>query len=277
MVQRWLSRAAWRARYLNDPVATRTHLARAETDPTAGNVLGMPFVGVPVGSFQMGSNDGDKDEKPVHTVRITKPFWTGKYEVTQEEYEKLAGKNPSRLKGAGNPVEYVSWNGAVAFCKKLTERERSAGRLPAGYEYRLPTEAEWEYVARGGAKGREFTYSGSNDLDDVGWHSGNSGKKAHPVGAKRSNELGIHDMSGNVWEWHLDWYGKDTYSGGMRTDPRGPQSGLDRVYRGGSWFLGASFCRVAFRDGAVPSGSYRNLGFRVALGPSSNRWTDVPR
>jgi formylglycine-generating enzyme len=235
------------------------------TDPTAGNVLGMAFVEVPAGSFRMGSEDGQGDEKPVHEVRISKPFWVGKYEVTQDEYEKLIGKNPSKFKGARNPVECVSWNDAVAFCKKLAEQERSAGRLPLGYEYRLPTEAEWEYAARGGPQSKGFAYSGSNDLGDVGWHRSNSGGKTHEVGGKRANELGTHDMSGNVWEWCLDWHGE--YPAGATVDPSGARTGSFRVYRGGGWSFGASGCRVAIRHSFGPSPAISYLGFRAALAP----------
>jgi formylglycine-generating enzyme required for sulfatase activity/ribosomal protein L40E len=236
------------------------------TDPTAGNVLGMAFVEVPAGSFRMVSNDGGDDEKPMHEVRITKPFWIGKHEVTQTEYEKFMGKNPSRFKGARNPVEQVSWDDVTAFCKKLTERVRAAGRLPVGYEYRLPSEAEWEYAARGGTNSKGFTYSGSNDLKEVGWYGDNSGRKPHPVGQKKPNELGLHDMSGNVWEWCLDWYGG--YPSGAVIDPTGARTGQYRVRRGGGWDGDVGPCRSAFRGRFSPS--YRSviLGFRVVLGPA---------
>jgi formylglycine-generating enzyme required for sulfatase activity len=241
------------------------------TDPTAGNVLGMAFAEVPAGSFRMGSNDGSRDEKPVHEVRITRPFWIGKCEVTQAEYEKLMGKNPSKFKGARNPVERVSWNDAVAFCQKLTEQERAASRLPAGHEYRLPTEAEWEYAARGGPKSKGFAYSGSDNAADVAWHNKNSARraaiwgvrKAHVVGQKKPNELGIHDMSGNVAEWCGDWYG--SYPSGTVADPTGAGEGSRRVLRGGCWSIFAGYCRSANRRSYVPSRSYGDLGFRVAL------------
>jgi formylglycine-generating enzyme required for sulfatase activity/ribosomal protein L40E len=233
------------------------------TEPTAGNVLGMAFVEVPAGTFRMGSTDGDGDEKPMHEVRITRPFWLGKCEVMQTEYEKLMGRNPSRFKGARNPVEQVSWNDAVAFCSKLTERERAAGRLRDGYVYRLPTEAEWEYAARGGTQSKGFTYSGSNDAGEVAWYGGNSGGNPHPVGREKPNELGLHDMSGNVWEWCQDWHGD--YPSGAAVDPAGPRTGSTRVYRGGSWGSSARNCRAAFRGRYSPAISSFNLGFRVAL------------
>ena len=240
-------------------------VVKEETNPTAGNLLGMEFVKVPAGLFRMGSNDGDYNEKPVHDVWITRPFWIGKCEVMQAEYEELMGKNPSHSKGAGSPVECVSWNDAVAFCTKLTERERAAGRLLDEYAYRLPTEAEWEYAARGGTKSKGFMYSGSNCAEDVAWHDRNSGGKMHAVGQKKPNELGIHDMSGNVWEWCGDLYG--AYPSGAVTDPIGARTGQDRVQRGGGWKKGARDCRAACRSWIVPWPSYRNLGFRVVLGP----------
>jgi formylglycine-generating enzyme len=238
-------------------------VVKEETDPTAGNLLGMEFVEVPAGSFRMGSADGDSDEKPMHEVRITRPFWLGKCEVMQAEYGKLMGRNPSHFKGARNPVESVSYDDALAFCKRMTERERAAGRLLDGYAYRLPTEAEWEYAARGGMKSKGFTYSGSNNAGEVAWHSGNSGDKSHPVDGKKPNELGLHDMSGNVWEWCHDWYGK--YPSEAVTDPTGARTGLYRVRRGGSWSFIASYCRSASRFRCAPSYSFSSLGFRVAL------------
>jgi formylglycine-generating enzyme required for sulfatase activity len=247
--------------------------------------LGMEFVHVAPGLFRMGSEDGGDDEKPLHGVDITRMFWLGTYPVTQSEYEDLMGCNPSHFQdnvvvkpgflGLGretakrsrgrHPVECVSWDDAMAFCKKLTERERAAGRLRDGYAFRLPTESEWEYAARGGAQSRGFTYSGSNDLKEVGWHDDNSDNKTHPVGLKLPNELGLYDMSGNVWEWCRDWYGN--YSAGAMPDPTGAGAGRDRVLRGGSWFYHASYCRAAFRFRLAPSSSFNNLGFRVALAP----------
>jgi len=227
--------------------------------------LGLDLIWVEAGSFRMGSaSGGDNDERPVREVRITRGFWMGKTEVTQAQYESLTERNPSHFKGANLPVEMVSWNDAVRYCELLTERERRAGRLPEGYVYRLPTEAEWEYAARGGRQGRDTTYAGSNTIGDVAWHSGNSGIKTHPVGTKAANELGLHDMSGNVWEWVHDWY-QNSYSGLSTTDPTGPGSGSSRVNRGGGWGSTATGCRVAARSINSPSGTRSNLGFRVVL------------
>ena len=231
--------------------------------------LGMEFLPIGRGSFKMGSDDGDssKDEKPVHTVRMGCDFWLGKTEVTQSEYAAVMGKNPSSFKGDKNPVDTVSWNDAVAFCGKLTDREQAEGRIPEGWAYRLPTEAEWEYAARGGAKSKGFKYAGSNKPGDVAWFAENSGKQTHPAGRKRANELGLHDMSGNVWEWCEDFY-VDSYQG-TPTDGRAQISGgSSRVKRGGSWGSSAKGVRSANRGGGPPSDTYHNLGFRVCLGRS---------
>jgi formylglycine-generating enzyme len=227
---------------------------------------GIEMVCVGQGSFRMGSTTGSGDEKPVHTVRITRPFWMSKYEVTQSQYEAVTATNPSFFWGAPNlPVEGVSWEDAVDFCQKLTDRERQAGRLPVGYVYRLPTEAEWEYAARGGGKGRGFEYAGSNMPDDVAWYESNSDRKTHPVGQKRPNELDIYDMSGNVWEWCQDWYGDDYYSRSPSSDSTGPSSGSGRVVRGGSWCGSRTGCRLLGRDGLAPELTYYGCGFRVVV------------
>jgi len=232
---------------------------------------GWVFVPVVPGSFQMGSNDGESDEKPVHTVRISQEYWMGKHEVTQQQYESIMGSNPSSLKGNSNPVEKVSWNDSVSFCKKLTDQERKAGRLPEGYEYRLPTEAEWEYAARGGKSGWPTTYAGSDTIDDVAWHKDNSGQKTHAVGQKQGNEQGLYDMSGNVYEWCLDW--KGDYSSELQIDPVGPGTGSARVLRGGSWRSDALLCRVANRSYYAPTLTGSLFGFRAVLAPpvSSSR------
>jgi sulfatase modifying factor 1 len=243
--------------------------------PTPGEAwtvpdLDMAFVYVEAGSFQMGSNNGDSDEKPVHAVRISRGYWMGKCEVTQSQYEAVMGTNPSRFKGSSLPVETVSWNDAVGFCRKLTERERSAGRLPDGYVYRLPTEAEWEYAARGGSKSSGFQYAGSNNLDEVAWYTSNSAGKTHAVGQKRSNELGLYDMSGNVWEWCHDWYGGDYYGKSPASDPTGPSTGSSRVLRGGSSYYIPEYCRPSYRRRISPeyTGDYIGFGFRVVVSPS---------
>ncbi len=232
-----------------------------------GGGVSMDLVRVEAGSFLMGSNDGRDNERPVREVRITREFWMGKCEVTQREYQQLTGNNPSHFKGDNLPVETVSWHDAVSFCALLTERERLAGRLPEGYVYRLPTEAEWEYAARGGRQGRETTYAGSDDVDEVAWYRINRRDRANPVGTKAANELGLHDMSGNVWEWVHDWY-RASYRGLGTVDPVGPARGTNRVYRGGSFWESADYCRVALRVRGCPSFKFADIGFRVVLGPS---------
>ncbi len=246
--------------------STRSGLGPLKGEPWTVPGLGMQFVPVAAGSFKMGSNDGSSDEKPVHMVRITGDFWLGKYEVTQVEYEALMGRNPSHFKGARNPVETVSWEDASAYCAKLTARERSAGRLPSGYEYRLPTEAEWEYAARGGTKSKGFTYAGSEKVGDVAWYSENSGGTTHAVGGKGANEVGLYDMSGNVWEWCLDWYDAEYYKKtNGASDPVNLQKASYRVIRGGCWCFSAGLVRSANRDGDGPSAADGDLGFRVCL------------
>ena len=204
------------------------------------------------GTFKMGSNDGESDEKPVHTVTVD-DFYIGKYEVTQKQWKEIMGSNPSRYKGDNLPVENVSWDDVQKFIKKLNQK--------TGQNYRLPTEAEWEYAARGGSTGSPTKYAGSNNIDDVAWYSSNSGRKTHAVGTKKANELGIYDMSGNVWEWCSDWYG--SYSSGSQNNPQGSSSGTFRVLRGGSWLRGTNFCRVAnrIRYNRVLTGS--SVGFRI--------------
>ncbi|MDR0841822.1 MAG: formylglycine-generating enzyme family protein [Acidobacteriota bacterium] len=210
------------------------------------------------GTFTMGctaeqGNDCWDDEKPAHEVTV-RDFYIGKHEVTQAEWKAVMGSNPSRFKGDNLPVEQVSWNDAQEFIRKLSTM--------TGKNYRLPTEAEWEYAARGGSQSRGFKYSGSNSIGDVAWYYGNSGNKTHPVGTKRANELGIYDMTGNVWEWANDW--KGGYSSGSQTNPVGPSSGSLRVNRGGSWYYDARFARVSSRYEYEPGFRIDILGFRLA-------------
>jgi formylglycine-generating enzyme required for sulfatase activity len=173
------------------------------------------------------------------------------------------GGNPSNFKNAGRdaPVEQISWDDAMQFCRKLTERERTAGRLPEGHEFTLPTEAQWEYACRAGTTG---DYAGN--LDGMAWYSQNSGNTTHPVGQKQANAWGLYDMHGNVWEWCRDWYGN--YPSGGVTNPTGPSSGLYRVIHGGSWAYDAERCRSASRYRFVVGTCESYLGFRLALAPS---------
>ncbi len=229
------------------------------------------FVLVEGGTFQMGSTNGESDEKPLHSVTLSS-FYIGKYEVTQKEWQAVMGSNPSNFKGDKRPVEKISWYDAVEFCNKLSQKE---GLTPAytingtnvtcnwqADGYRLPTEAEWEFAARGGNKSKGYTYSGSNNLDEVGWYYSNSGSETKEVGTKKANELGIYDMSGNVWEWCWDW--KDSYPSSSQMNPKGASSGSNRVNRGGSWSDGDYNCRVARRGHNYPGNSSISLGFRLS-------------
>ena len=233
---------------------------------------GLRFVWLPAGQFVMGSptNEVDRDviEGPQTRVTLTRGFFLGRYEVTQGEYLSVIGSNPSSFTGDTNrPVEMVSWNDATNYCAQLTARERLAGRLPAGWAYRLPTEAEWEYASRAGSTNR-FSYGedpGYAQLGNYAWYGANSGDTTHAVGGKLPNRWGLYDMSGNVWEWCSDWYGN--YTGGSVTDPQGSGSGSYRVVRGGSWNSLGGHCRSAYRHSSIPSGRYGNFGFRVVLAP----------
>ena len=235
--------------------------------------LQLELIYITPGKFKMGSNSGEVDEKPLHKVIISKGYWIGKYELTQAQYQFITKKNPSYFKAADKPVECVSWKDAMEFCEELSKRERMAGRLPKNYEYRLPTEAEWEYAARGGNKKSDFKYSGSNDLNEVGWYGNNSKGSSRKIGGKKPNALGIYDMSGNVWEWCFDTCNKsgvlpgistDTYKYGI-VDPVNRQ--YFHVFRGGGWYRGADLCRVSKRAANVCDKRSYYLGFRVVLAP----------
>jgi formylglycine-generating enzyme required for sulfatase activity len=217
-------------------------------DPTTG----MEFVWVPGGCYQMGANSGVSDEKPVHEVCVD-GFWLGKYEVTQAEWQRVMGSNPSRFKGDRNPVEQVSWNDAQEFIKRLNAKGNGT--------FRLPTEAEWEYAARSG--GKDEKYAGGNDVDRVAWYNGNSGNKTHPVGTKAPNGLGLYDMSGNVWEWCQDVYNENAYSQHARQNPIYSGGGVRRVDRGGGWGGYAWNVRAADRRGNSQGDRLDFLGFRL--------------
>ena len=217
--------------------------------------LNMKMIYVEGGTFSMGSTDGDSDERPVHSVTLDS-YYIAETEVTQAQWRAVMGTDPSNYKGDNRPVDNVSWDDAMEFCKKLSEL--------TGKKYTLPTEAQWEYAARGGNKSKHYTYSGSNNIGDVAWYSNNSDQTL-AVKSKQPNELGLYDMSGNVWEWCLDWYG--SYSSSSQTNPTGPESVSFRVLRGGSWYGGASYCRVADRSFNDPSRRFNFYGFRVVCIP----------
>ena len=218
--------------------------------------LGMEFVWIPAGRFTMGSPEGEEgrsDDEVQHEVRISEGFWMGKYEVTQGEWEAVMGTNPSRSDecGARCPVESVRWDDVQNFIRRLNGRDSGSG-----YKYRLPTEAEWEYAARAGTTGARY-----GGLDETAWNAGNSGNRTHPVGRKRANAWGLHDMLGNVWEWTADRYGG--YPSSPVTDPEGPSTGSNRVLRGGGWGSNARDGRSASRYGVSPGASYNDIGFRL--------------
>jgi len=244
------------------------------------------FVLVEKGSFTMGDTwgDGYDNEKPTHKVMFTYNFYIGKNETTFDEYDAFCeatgrSKPDDQSWGRGNrPVINVSWNDAIAYCNWLSEKEK----LPKAYDnagnlldsdgsvtiditkvvgYRLPTEAEWEYAARGGNKSRGYKFVGSSTVSDVAWYNSNSGSKTQEVGKKAPNELGLYDMSGNVWEWCSDWYGN--YSSSAQTNPYNSTADLFRVLRGGSWHNYATYTRVAYRSNFSPPDTGNYLGFRI--------------
>jgi formylglycine-generating enzyme required for sulfatase activity len=230
------------------------------------NSLGMAFVYIAPGSFMMGSpsdEPGRGNDETQRRVTLTKGFYMQTTEVTQGQWKAVMGNNPSYFKNCGDdcPVENVSWNDVQQFIRKLNQREGSG-------TYKLPTEAEWEYTARAGSSSAfanggisELQCGFDSNLDAMGWYCGNSDKRTHPAARKQPNTWGLYDMHGNVYEWCQDWYGN--YPSGSVTDPTGPSSGSDRVFRGGSWSYGARNCRSADRYSYTPGYGYNNLGFRI--------------
>ncbi len=222
---------------------------------TKRNRVGMEFVLVPAGEFRMGSTseDAGEDEKPVTAVKISRAFYLGKHEVTQKQWERVMGVNPSDFKGCPDcPVEQVSWNDAQAFIRTLNGMDDSK-------RYRLPTEAEWEYAARGGTEGDRY----SANTDAIAWYDKNCNESPHKVGKKAPNGYGLYDMLGNVYEWVQDW--KGPYPGGSVTDPKGPARGKFRTMRGGSWETSAKSCRAPHRFDAAQGFRIHALGFRVLM------------
>lgn len=235
----------------------QTYVFKVQAKTKGGiTIAGIEMVFIPGGTFRMGDTfgEGNSNEKPVHTVTVS-DFYIGKYEVTQKQWQEIMGSNPSYFKGDNLPVEWVSWNDVQEFIRRLNAR--------TGGNYRLPTEAEWEYAARGGNKSRGYKYSGSNEVDAVAWYDGNSNSRTHPVGTKQPNELGLYDMSGNVWEWCQDYYGN--YSGESQINPKGPSSGQYRVLRGGSWLNSdVRNVRSSYRYRFNPDVCTFSYGFRLA-------------
>jgi len=234
---------------------------------TTYTVNGVSFKMLPVagGTFQMGAQSTDPNgqnydaeansyENPVHQVTLS-AFTIGETEVTQALWQAVMGSNPSYFKDPVLPVEQVSWDDCQTFLTKLNQL--------TGKTFRLPTEAEWEYAARGGNESTGYKYSGSNTIGNVAWYYDNGGSKTHAVGTKQANELGIYDMSGNVWEWCSDWY--DSYGSSSQTNPTGAASGSYRVLRGGSWNYNAMFCRVSLRSGYYPDYGNDGRGLRLVF------------
>lgn len=271
------------------PSATASATYTIDTTPPPAN-----FVFVPGGTFTMGDTrgEGDSNELPTHSVTLNS-FYMGTYEVTQAEYSQYMQPGSSWTSNYGHgddyPAYYVSWYAIIKYCNLRSMAEGftpvysiSGSTNPANWGsvptsdnstwnaaicnwnangYRLPTEAEWEYAARGATNTPDYLYSGSDDINAVAWYSGNSGYTSHPVGTKAPNGLGLYDMSGNLYEWCWDWY--SSYSSSPSNNPTGPASGSYRVKRGGSWSSSASYCRVAYRYTAYPNSSVGDIGFRL--------------
>ncbi len=251
--------------------------------------LNLDMVWIPPGEFLMGTPEqsslarwwhglrekimhkpslgdaGQPNERPTMWVTLTRSFWLGRTEVSQAQWTAVMGSNPSKFKGDDLPVEMVSWAETLEFCRKLTERERAANRLPAGYAYSLPNEAQWEYACRAGTTG---DYAG--DLDTMAWYKSNSGDTTHSVGKKQANKWGLVDMHGNVLEWCLDWLGD--YRGGEVINPRGPIGGDYSAIRGGSFgseYNGNTSARSAYRSDHFRRNHDYGVGFRLALTPAT--------
>jgi len=232
-------------------------------EPFSSSSTGMEFVLIPAGEFDMGSPSQEKDrsdyESPVHKVTIQNSFYMGKSSVTQKQWKKIMGNNPSHFKGEDRPVEMVSWNDAQKFVKKLNEKESTD-------KYRLPSEAEWEYACRAGTRTRYSFGDGESKLNEYAWYAENSGSKTHSIGQKKPNPRGLYDMHGNVWEWVQDkWHENynDSPSDGSIWEDGSDGKSFDRVSRGGSWYCNIGFCRSASRFKRDPESRINNMGFRL--------------
>ncbi len=241
------------------PARTGEKVAKV-VDGILTNTLGMQLKYIPAGSFQMGAPDSEKfgkeNEGPLHKVTLTKPFYMGVYEVTQEQYEEVMGENPSKTIGRKKPIERITWGDAQTFCKKLSEIEKQ--------EYRLPTEAEWEYACRAGTQ--TMFYWGEKFDENALWYIKSSGDKLQDIGMLKPNPWGLYDMMGNVAEWCGDW-AADYPKNGEQTDPTGPVSGSERVLRGGGFWAVPAGSRSAARYFAPPDGRGSGVGFRVVAVP----------
>ncbi len=244
-----------------EAVGGKTKSPPKEVTVDLGKSVKLEMVLIPAGEFMMGSPDSDKDaqslDKPLHRVRITKPFYLGKYLVTQEQWQTVMGSNPSYFKGPKNPVEQVSWEDCREFVEKLNVK---AG----GGKFSLPTEAQWEYACRAGSTTRYCFGDDQDRLGEYAWFAYNSDSTTHPVGQKKPNAWGLYDMHGNVWEWCADWFDDRYYAGSPKDDPTGPTTGSDRVLRAGSWGSRAGFCRSVSRISYGHGDRCYYLGLRVS-------------
>ena len=257
------------SKYLQEWIRNATRRVLAEKE--IAKKLGMPFAEILAGEFMMGSPEDDfakqLDEIPQHLVRIAEPFYLGIYQVTQKQYEAVMGRNPSHFRGPNQPVERVSWEEATAFCVKLSE-------LSTRYDYRLPSEAEWEYSCRAGTTARFCC--GDRLTQETAWFETNSRAGPNAVGKKQPNAWGVYDMHGNVWEWCCDWYTADHYESSTTDSPVGPAEGSMRVARGGSWMCPVGDCRSASRCGYPPTTTHVDLGFRVVRVPRTAKQPGIP-
>jgi formylglycine-generating enzyme required for sulfatase activity len=238
--------------------------------------LDFEMIFVEGGTFTMGctSKNCYENEEPAHSVTLS-DFYMGKFQVTQQLWRKVMGTTLQQQRDLGNPewelcgeddeypIYYINYKESVTFCEKLNRL--LVKQLPKGYKFSLPTEAQWEYAARGGRKSKKYIYSGSDDIWKVGNFHDNSNLQIHEIGTKKKNELGIYDMSGNVWEWCSDWFDVDYYKKSPASNPEGPAKGYSRILRGGSWRSSASGCRVSFRYSAFPNERTQSYGMRLAL------------
>lgn len=218
----------------------------------------LEFVRIRPGSFTMGDDHGFSDEPPAHTVTITKPFYLGEYEVTQQQWQAVMGGNPSRFRGPQSPVENVSWKDCQTYLKRLTEKFAATGE-----KFSLPTEAQWEYACRAGSTTKYGFGDDEAALPAYAWFKANAGNTTHTVGQKKPNAWGLYDMHGNVWQWCADWYDAEYYKRSPAVDPTGPAAGVYRVVRGGGWDAAAAQCRSANRLLYAPAARHAGIGFRV--------------
>jgi formylglycine-generating enzyme required for sulfatase activity len=231
-----------------------------------GGGVKLEVVAIEAGSFTMGDDRGEAEDRPAHKVTISKPFYIGKFEVTQEQWEAIMGVSPSRFKGAKLPVDRVSFEDCQAFVKKLNEKYSDAN-----VSFGIPTEAEWEYACRAGTLGRFGSGDDAKKFVDYGWFEDNADGRTHPVGEKKPNTWGLYDMHGNVWEWTADWYDGAYYRESPKMDPTGPQTGVSRVLRGGSWSDPAFYCRPAYRFCLPPWFRVHCYGLRVICRDNNGR------